>query len=109
AVLAHCQSSKGSLSEMRGAVRNELVRHPVVLAAEAHAEEHFDNAKRDSRKRTYDLLDGTDPHYKRELAVYQASDNPAEEGHGHSLNGIGSRFTYFYIERPITLEGLRQC
>jgi ABC-type lipoprotein export system ATPase subunit len=111
AVLAHCQSSKGSLADMRGAVRTELVRHPAVLAAEAKAEEHFDATKKEDRKRTYDILDGADPTYKRELAVYQASDNPATggDGHGHGLAGIGSRFTYFYVERPITLESLRQC
>jgi hypothetical protein len=109
AVLAHCQSSKGSLAEMRGDVRTMLVRHPVVLAAEARAEEHFDETKKATRKRTWDWLDGTDPTYKRKLAVYQASDNPAADGHGHSLAGIGSRFSYFYVERPITLESLRQC
>ncbi len=111
AVLAHCQSSKGSLADMRGAIRTELVRHPVVLAAEAKAEEFFDERKRATRKRTYDMLDGSDPTYKRKLAVYQASDNPAGDGkgHGHGLASIGSRFTYFYVERPITLESLRQC
>lgn len=109
AVLAHCQSSKGSLAEMRGEVRTMLVRHPVVLAAEARAEEHFDETKRATRRRTWDWLDGTDPTYKRKLAVYQASDNPAADGHGHGLAGIGSRFTYFYLERPVTLESLRQC
>ena len=109
AVLAHCQSSKGSLAEMRGEVRTMLVRHPVVLAAEARAEEHFDESKKATRKRTWDWLDGTDPIYKRKLAVYQASDNPAASGHGHSLAGIGTRFTYFYVERPINLESLRQC
>ena len=61
AVLAHCQSSKGSLAEMRGPVRTQLVRHPVVLAAEARAEEHFDETKKATRKRTWDWLDGTDP------------------------------------------------
>lgn len=109
AVLAHCQSSKGSLAEMRGDVRTMLVRHPVVLAAEARAEEHYDETRQATRKRTWDVLDGTDPTYKRKLAVYQASDNPAADGHGHSLAGIGSRFTYFHVERPITLESLRQC
>lgn len=110
AVLAHCQSSKGSLAEMRGDVRTELIRHPAVLAAEAHAEEHFDKDKAVQRKRTFDLLDGNDPNYKRKLAVYQASDNPAAgSGHGHDLSGIGTRFTYFYVERPLTLESLRQC
>jgi ABC-type enterochelin transport system ATPase subunit/histidinol phosphatase-like PHP family hydrolase len=109
AVLAHCQSSKGSLAEMRGDVRTMLVRHPVVLAAEARAEEHYDETKKATGKRTWDWLDGTDPTYKRKLAVYQASDNPAPDGHGHSLAGIGSRFSYFYVERPITMESLRQC
>jgi ABC-type lipoprotein export system ATPase subunit/histidinol phosphatase-like PHP family hydrolase len=110
AVLAHCQSSKGSLAEMRGDVRIELIRHPAVLAAEARAEEFFDEGKAAERKRTFDLLDGDDPSYKRKLAVYQASDNPAAGGgHGHDLSGIGSRFTYFYVEQPLTLESLRQC
>jgi ABC-type lipoprotein export system ATPase subunit/histidinol phosphatase-like PHP family hydrolase len=110
AVLAHCQSSKGSLAEMRGDVRTELIRHPAVLAAEARAEEYFDDGKAAERKRTFDLLDGHDSTYKRKLAVYQASDNPAAAGsHGHDLSGIGARFTYFYVERPLTLESLRQC
>jgi PHP domain-containing protein len=48
-LLAHSQSSKGSLAEMRGAVRAGLVRHPAVLAAEATAEEFYDEEKRRSR------------------------------------------------------------
>jgi hypothetical protein len=109
AVLAHCQSSKGALGAMRGDLRTTMVQHPVVLAAEAPAEDYHDEQKRSQGKRTYDLLDGSDSTYRRELAVYQASDNPSGEGHGHDLVGIGSRFTYFYVERPITLESLRQC
>jgi ABC-type lipoprotein export system ATPase subunit len=109
AVLAHSQSSRGSLAEMRGDVRTELVRHPSVLAAEATAEDHFNEEKARQRKRTYDLLDGTDPTYRRKLAVYQSSDNPVGDGHGHGLAGLGSRFTYFYVDRPVTLESLRQC
>src|SRR5262249_5190489 len=109
AVLAHCHSSKGALGGMRGDLRTNIVRHRAVLAAEATAEDYYDEEKAARRKRVYDLLDGTDPEYKRELAVYQASDNPAGEGHGHDLSGIGTRFTYFYVERPLTLESLRQC
>lgn len=110
AILAHCQSGKGALGAMRGDLRTRLVQHRVVLAVEAPAEEYWDVDKRSTRKRTYDLLDGSDPNYKRELAVYQASDNPATSaGHGHGLDGIGSRFTYFYVERPLALESLRQC
>lgn len=109
AVLAHCRSSKGALGSMRGDLRTLLVQHPAVLAVEAPAEDYFDEGKKKARKRVYDVLDGTDPTYGRELAVYQASDNPSGKGHGHSLAGIGSRFTYFWVEEPVALEGLRQC
>lgn len=109
AVLAHCQSAKGVLGEMKGDVRTKIVQHPAVLAAEAPAADFYDTTKEKDGKRTYDLLDGTDPNYKRKLAVFQSSDNPASEGHGHSLEGIGKRFTYFYVEDPICLESLRQC
>lgn len=110
AVLAHCQSSKGVLAEMRGEVRTRVVQHPAVLAVEAPASEFEDQEKAKVRKRTYDLLDGTDSSYKRKLAVFQSSDNPAPgDSHGHSLAGIGDRFTYFYVEKPICLESLRQC
>lgn len=109
AVLAHCQSSKGALGEMRGDVRTQLVQHPVVLAAEATAADFFDEAKKAKHSRVYDLLDGSDPTYRRKLAVFQSSDNPAKAGHGHSIEGIGSRWTYFYVEEPISLESLRQC
>lgn len=110
AVLAHCQSAKGVLGEMRGDIRTKVVQHPAVLAAEAPATDYFDEEKAMKHCRTYDYLDGTDPEYKRKLAVFQSSDNPAPgDGHGHSLDGIGSRFTYFYVEDPICLESLRQC
>jgi energy-coupling factor transporter ATP-binding protein EcfA2 len=109
AVIAHSRSSKGALADMRGAVRTAVVRHPAVLAVEANAEDYFDQQKQDQHRRVYDFLDGSDPNYRRKLAVYQASDNPAPAGHGHTLDGIGERFTYFYVERPIDLETLRQC
>jgi PHP family Zn ribbon phosphoesterase len=108
AVLAHCRSTKGALAEMRGDLRTALIRHPGVLAAEAPAEDYFDLARTAAHKRVFDLLDGTDPTYGRELAVYQASDSPAKDG-GHDLSGLGSRFTYFWAERPLSLESLRQC
>jgi len=109
AVLAHCQSSKGVLGEMRGDIRTRVVQHPAVLAAEAPASDHYNEERIRKKERTYDYLDGTDPVYKRKLAVFQSSDNPAAQGHGHSLDGVGSRFTYFYVEDPICLESLRQC
>jgi ABC-type lipoprotein export system ATPase subunit len=108
AVLAHCRSDKGALGSMRGDLRTSLVRHSVLMAVEVLADDYFDDAKRAGHKRVYDLLDGTDAQYQRELAVYQASDNPSGLGHGHGLAGIGTRFTYFWVEEPITLESLRQ-
>ncbi|MCW2927895.1 MAG: hypothetical protein JWM86_1863 [Thermoleophilia bacterium] len=109
AVLAHSQSSKGVLGDMQGALRREIVRHPAVLAVEAKAEDFYDDDKRKNHRRTFDLLDGTDATYNRKLAVYQSSDNPAPAGTGHSLDGIGTRFSYFHVEKPMTLESLRQC
>ncbi len=108
AVLAHCRSSKGALGDMRGDLRTELVRNPTVLAAESTSVDYFDPASAAAHKRVFDLLDGTDLTYQRELAVYQASDSLAKSG-GHDLAGMGGRFTYFWAERPLCLESLRQC
>jgi hypothetical protein len=47
--------------------------------------------------------------YGRQLAVYQASDNPSGVGDGrHGLVGIGTRCSYFKLD-SIDLDGLRQC
>ena len=110
AVLAHSQSSKGALASMRGEVRASVIRHPAVLAVEASAKDYYDPTKERLRKRVFDLLDGRDATYGRKLAVFQGSDNPTSDGsHGHSCDGIGSRFTYFQMGLPPSLEGLRQC
>jgi PHP family Zn ribbon phosphoesterase len=109
AVLAHCASSKGALGELRGQLRDEIVRHPAVLAAESTSADFHDEQKALKRKRIYDLLDGKDPGYGRELAVYQASDNPHPSGGGHALDGIGARVTHIYAQGPLTLESVRQA
>ena len=107
AIPAHVTSSKGILEDMRGQQRIEIIQHPNLIAVEATCfqKEHL---KREG-KRAVDLLDGNDPAYRRKLAVYQASDNPSGTAHGgHGLHGIGSRCTYFKMQR-INLESLRQC
>ncbi len=107
AVLAHANSSKGVLQDMKGEQRTVLIQSPYVSAAEGT--DFQDKAGGQRHKRVVDLLDGTDPVYKRKLAVYQASDNPTGIGDGrHAIDGIGSRCSYFKVDQ-VNLEGLRQC
>jgi AAA domain-containing protein/PHP domain-containing protein len=107
AVLAHADSSKGALEDMRGEQRTLLVKSSFISAAEGT---DFQSAqKKAAHKRVVDVLDGTDPVYERHLAVYQASDNPTGLGDGnHGLAGIGTRCSYFKLD-SINLDGLRQC
>ncbi len=105
AILAHANSTHGALCDMRGQQRIDLIKDPSVQAVEAT--DFQDEGKKKDKKRTCDFLDGSDPEYKRKLAVYQASDNPGASGL-HSVAGIGSRCSLFKVDR-ISLEGLRQC
>jgi hypothetical protein len=107
AVLAHANSSKGALGDMQGEQRIKLVRSPYVSAAEAT---DFQNQElKDKKRRVTDLLDGTDPDYKRKLAVYQASDNPTGLGDGnHAIAGLGTRSSHFKLDN-VDIDGLRQC
>lgn len=107
AVLAHANSSSGVLQDIQGTQRTQIIQHPSLMAAEST--DYFDEQKKAARKRVADLLDGSDPVYQRRLAVYQASDNPAPDNqHGHSLDGIGYRHSFFKME-SINLDSLRQC
>lgn len=48
--------------------------------------------------------------FKRLPATYQSSDNPSpEDNKKHSHQGIGTRCSWFKMDDPINLEGLRQC
>jgi ABC-type Na+ transport system ATPase subunit NatA len=107
AILAHANSTRGALSDMRGQQRIQLVQSPYVIAAEGT--DFQDKDAEQKGKRVTDLLNGSDPDFKRKLAVYQASDNPTGKGDGqHAAQGIGTRFSYFKMD-DINLEGLRQC
>lgn len=107
AILAHANSSSGVLRDMTGQPRTRVIQCEKLLGAEAT--DFNDTNKLNNHRRTKDLLDGKDPNYQRKLAVYQASDNPdpVNSGH-HSLIGIGSRYSYFKMER-VDLEALKQC
>jgi len=106
AILAHANSKQGVMGGMRGNPRNDIIQNPNLIAAEAT---DFNNTdKKKIKTRVIDFLDGNHQKY-RKLAVYQASDNPSSTEEGkHSLEGIGSRFTYFKLDE-ISFEGLRQC
>ena len=110
AIAAHSQSSKGILREMSGLQRTEVMNNPNLMAVEAALESDFLNEeKKTNKKRTIDILDGTDTNYKRKIAVYVASDSRKEGIEGHSLDGIGNKYTYFKTDDEIRLESLRQC
>lgn len=98
-ILAHANSSHGVINDMTGNPRVEIIQNQGLIAAEATDVE--DKDKRENGKRVIDFLNGKDQCYRRKLAVYQASDS-------HSLDQIGSRYTYFKLEE-ISFEGLRQC
>lgn len=109
AVLAHIDSTSGVFEQMKGMPRKEVIQHPKLLAVEAV---NFQNV--------FKFLNGNDPLYKRKLAVYQSSDNPYIDKNGdiiitgsyagkHSIYGIGYRYSYFKVDKNISLESLRQC
>jgi len=62
AILAHANSSKGALQDMRGEQRTALVQWPALKGAEAT--DFRDTDAEQKHKRVVDLLDGTDPTYK---------------------------------------------
>lgn len=103
-ILAHCHSSKGVTGDIAGEVRKQIFkeRRKCLLGAEARKSDFVSKTKAKDHKRIIDCFDGTDSNfYKRKLGVYQSSD-------AHSLKEIGSSFTYFKVDEPITIEDIRQ-
>lgn len=103
-VLAHANSTHGALADIKGNPRTEVVKNGNLGAVEATAKDFT----KEAGKRLIDILNGGDPVYKRKLAVYKSSDNPNPAGSGHSINSIGSQFTFFKMGE-LTIESLRQC
>lgn len=104
AILAHANSSHGALSDIKGNPRTDIVQNPNLCAVEATQSDF----EKPVGKRLLEILDGSDPVYKRHLPVYKASDNRNPNGNGHCHTAIGSSFTYFKMGE-LTLESLRQC
>lgn len=98
AVLAHADSSKGALADMKGEARTRVVRSPGLCAVE------LCNYEKNAR-----FLDGSDSTYKRHLATYRASDNPnPDKADGHSAKGMASRYSWFKTD-GLSIDALRQC
>lgn len=97
-ILAHADSTRGLLHDSKGEARTEAINNLKLAAVEVHDFAKYSN-----------LLNGTDPNYRRRLAVYRASDNRASaSSSNHSTDGLGDRYAYFKMDE-ITLEALRQC
>ncbi len=96
AVLAHIDAPKGFWNELSGQTR---IQHwdPIYFDAVELIGEN--------------LPDGIgEKPFMHKPAYYWASDNPdPDEPTKHSIKGIGSRFSCFKLEYPITREGLRNC
>jgi len=104
-ILPHCHSSKGVLGDMQGETRSAIFekRRKCILGAEASESDFQSEEKKTKHKRVVDLLDGTDENYhERKLGVYSSSD-------AHSLDEIGSSYSLFKVDEPITVEDIRQC
>lgn len=107
AVPAHINSTNGVFDTMKGEQRISIVQNKNLIAVESTDYKH-----------TSKLLNGNDPNYKRKLAVYQSSDNPAllengkrDESHAgsHNISGIGNRYTLLKLDDKITLDAIKQC
>lgn len=110
AVLAHCTSSKGVLHDIKGETRTKIFEHKGLLAVETSQNDFTDAEKIKKRTRAIDLLNGKDPNYnQKKLGVYIASDSKKNSEDGHTLDGIGAKFTYFKVDDEVDLESLRQC
>lgn len=103
-ILAHCDSTLGVDSEMRGEQRSNIFKPEwfCLLGAEASETNFNDEDKKQKRTRIVDLFNGGyQDFHKKKLGVYQTSD-------AHRPEEIGSKFTYFKVDDPITLEDIRQ-
>lgn len=104
-VLAHSHSTKGVLGQMKGEQRTQIFdpKRICLMAAETSEGNFTDAAKTKKHTRVVDVLDGSDSLYcYRKLGVYQSSD-------AHTLDEIGSAFSYFKIDDSLTLEDIRQA
>ncbi len=95
-VLAHIDAVKGAWQELGGQTRVNLWQAAEFAAVEIVGESLPDAI-------------GRSP-FNHQPAYYWASDNPhPDHPSKHSHRGIGTRYSRFKLDEPITWEGLRQC
>jgi hypothetical protein len=95
-VLAHIDDVKGAWNELEGQTRLQLWQQAPFAAVEIVG----------------DALPAEIGHapYNRQPAYYWASDNPhPQQPTKHSHLGIGTRYSCFKLDEPVTWEGLRLC
>jgi len=103
-ILAHRDSTFGVDSDMVGKQRSNIFepKYVCLLGAEASKKNFLDTDKKQKHTRIIDLFDGGfQDFHKKKLGVYQASD-------AHCLEEISSKYTYFKVDDPITIEDIRQ-
>ena len=96
-ILAHIDSHKGAFKELRGNDLTSLFNKANYAAVETS---------------TGDLPSGFDlAHgFTKSPTCYQASDNPDPiERTKHSEKGLGTNCSFFKLETPINLDGIKQC
>lgn len=110
AILAHCTSSKGVLHDIKGSVRKTIFENPGLSAVETSENDFTNPEKEDKRTRACDLLNGENEDYNfRKIGIYIASDSKRPEDAVHTLEGLGSKYTYLKVDEDVNLESLRQC
>ena len=103
-VLAHCDSTFGVNSDMRGEQRSNVFKPELfcLLGAEDNETNFIDQTKIEKHTRIIDLCDGGyELFHNKRLGVYQSSDS-------HKLTDIGKQFTYFKVDDFVTIEDIRQ-
>lgn len=106
AIMAHIDSPRGAFNDKL------KVREGGKISVPAECSKLFNDAKYDAVECVDGRLpDNFDPshQFKREPALYQASDNPAAaDSKKHAAEGIGILYSWFSVEQ-VNLEGLRLC
>jgi len=97
AILAHIDQIRGAFEEMLPVPLTSLINDAPYHAVETSTGKLPPNLTHNRG-------------FTRFPACYQSSDNPdPTEPKKHSHKGLGTKYSYFKLDKMIDLEGLRQC